>query len=134
MSRFYLSNRSRTNLSGVHPDLVKVPTRAIEITPYDFGILSGTRTIEEQTKEVANGDSQTMDSYHLIQPDGYGHAFDFAVYVNGNITWKIKYYRKVIQAMFTAAIELGVQIDAGGLWIKPLDGPHIQLNQDYYGD
>ena len=52
---------------------------------------------------------------------------DIAVYVNGKITWDIKYYRKVAQAFFKAAIELNVQIEWGGLWETFIDGPHYQL-------
>jgi len=122
---FTLSQRSLNNLSGVHPDLVQAIKRAIEITPYDFGVTRGLGTVEEQQELVAKGVSTTMNSLHLPQHDGYSHAVDLAVY--------IKYFRKVIQAVFTAAIELGVQVEAGGLWRDFIDSPHIQLNPKYYG-
>lgn len=128
-----LSNRSKQCLQGVHPDLVRVVNRTLEISPYDFGITEGVRNIETQKRYVAEGKSKTMNSYHLKQEDGYSYAVDFAVYLGSNITWEIGYYRKVIQSFMTAAIELGVQIEAGGLWRTFVDGPHIQLNKDYYG-
>ena len=128
-----LSNRSKERLQGVYPDLVKVVNRAIEISPYDFCITEGVRSIETQKQYVAEGKSKTMDSHHLKQEDGYSYAIDFVVYLGADITWEIGYYRKVIQAFMTAAIELGVQIEAGGLWRTFVDGPHIQLNKDYYG-
>lgn len=129
---YKFSNRSLGKLEGVHPDLVKVCKRAIEISSYDFGITDGVRDLETQRKYVSEGKSQTIDSKHLVQDDGYGHAIDFAVYVDGKVTWEIGYYRKVVQAFFTAAIELGVQIEAGAMWLTLADGPHIQLNGNYY--
>jgi len=48
------------------------------------------------------------------------------------VTWEHKHFRKAIQAVFTAAIELGVQVEAGALWRDFLDSPHIQLNMEYY--
>jgi len=131
MSNWKLSRRSQLRLQGVHPDLVKVVYRALELSPYDFGITEGKRTLETQKKYVTEGKSKNMNSYHLEQDDGYSHAIDFAVYLGSDITWEIGYYRKVIQAFMTAAIELGVQIEAGGLWRTFCDGPHIQLNKKY---
>ena len=124
---FKFSNSSIKRLEGVHPELVRVVKRALELSPYDFGITEGVRDLETQKEYVNAGKSQTMNSKHLVQGDGYSHAIDFAVYVNGKLTWEIGYYRKVVQAFFTAAIELGVQIDSGALWRTFVDGPHIEL-------
>jgi len=131
--RFQLSDRSLSRLAGVHPDLARVVERAIEITPLDFGVSEGLRSEEKQRVMMKEGRSQTMNSLHLKQPDGYGHAVDLYVLVNGSVSWEHKYFRKVIQAVFTAAIEEGVQIEAGALWRDFLDSPHIQLNQKHYG-
>lgn len=128
---YKLSSRSLLNLEGVHPDLQRVVKRSIEITEYDFGITCGVRDIETQRQYVHEGKSKTMNSKHLVQEDGWGHAIDFAIYMGG-VVWDIKYYRKVIQAFFTAAIEGGVQIKSGGLWESFVDGPHIELNKAYY--
>lgn len=129
---YRFSQRSLDRLKDVHPDLVRVAKRAIELTPYDFGITQGLRTREEQERLVADGKSQTMNSRHLEQDDGYSHALDFAVYVDGSLTWEVGYYRKVVQAFFTAAIEENVQINSGVLWRTFVDGPHIELNARYY--
>ena len=45
---FKLSKRSLSRLEGVNPDLVRVVHRAIQITPVDFGVTCGVRTLEEQ--------------------------------------------------------------------------------------
>lgn len=129
---FYLSGKSKKRLKGVHPDLVRVVERAIEITPLDFGVSCGLRTEAEQYRALKYGSSLTMKSKHLAQDDTWGHAVDLFVFIDGEITWEHKHFRKVVQAMFTAAIELGVQIEAGALWRDFLDSPHFQLSDEYY--
>ena len=128
MGQFYLGKTSLSRLDGVHPDMARVVKRAIEITPIDFGVTEGLRTIEKQKQYVAEGKSTTMNSKHLPQDDNYSHAIDLYCRDNkGNVTWKHEWFRLVIQAMFTAAIEEGVQIRAGGLWRTFLDSPHFEL-------
>lgn len=128
---FKLSNRSLSNLAGVHPSLIAVVKRAIEITPLDFGVSEGLRTLERQKQLVDEGKSTTLNSMHLPQVDGKSHAVDLFVLVDGKASWQHKDFRKVIQAMMTAAIELSVQIKAGGLWRDFLDSPHFELNRAY---
>lgn len=41
---FRFSKRSRDRMKGVHPDLIAVAERAIEITPIDFLVTEGVRT------------------------------------------------------------------------------------------
>lgn len=129
MSKFYLGKRSLANLEGVHPDLVRVVERAITLTPIDFGVTEGLRTIEKQREYVRDGKSKTMNSKHLQQKDGYSHAVDLYCRDNqGQVTWKHEWFRLVIQAMMTAAILEGVPIKAGGLWRTFLDSPHFELD------
>lgn len=113
---FKLSTRSLNNLKGVHPDLVKVVKRAIEVTKVDFGVIQGLRSIEEQRKHVAAGRSQTMNSKHLIQGDGYGHAVDLMAYVDGKGSWELNVYDEICDAMKTACEDLGVDVKWGASW------------------
>ncbi len=132
---FKFGKRSEQNVKGVHPDLIRVARTALKYTKYDFGINgSSVRTLAEQRKLVADGKSKTMNSRHIPenQDCGLSCAVDVNVYVNGAITWKIKYFRKVMQAFVTAAIEEGVQIELGGLWESFVDGPHIQLTRKHH--
>jgi peptidoglycan L-alanyl-D-glutamate endopeptidase CwlK len=137
---YKLSERSISNLEGVHPDLQAVVERAIHITPIDFGVSEGVRTVERQRELVAEGKSTTIHSKHIPMyfkaadylEGEYGAAVDLFVLVNGEVTWEHKHFRKAIQSVFTAAIELGVQVEAGALWRDFLDSPHIQLNMKYY--
>tara|TARA_R110000737_G_scaffold296507_1_gene303102 strand:+ start:2639 stop:3079 length:441 start_codon:yes stop_codon:yes gene_type:complete len=144
---YKLSKRSISNLKGVHPDLVAVIGRAIQISPIDFGVSEGVRTVERQKQLVADGKSTTMNSKHIpVYFNGYesalpalgyyGAAVDLFVLIvvddKVKVTWEHKHFRKAIQAVFTAAIELDVQIEAGALWRDFLDSPHVQLNMKYY--
>lgn len=125
---FTLSNRSLDRLKGVHPRLVEVVKRAIQLTSIDFMVIEGIRSLEQQKHNVASGASQTMKSRHLIQDDGYGHAVDLAPLVGKEIPWKdFSKFKEVSEAMKKAASELGVRITWGGDWKTLVDGPHYQI-------
>lgn len=129
---FSFSKRSEQNLRGVHPDLVRVCRRAIQISRVDFGILCGLRTKEQQAKEVREGDSRTMNSRHLT-----GHAIDYGAwvggaYINGDTPAEYRYYEMIAEAFKTAALELRVPIIWGGDWKDPVDGGHIELDRRKY--
>ena len=113
---FKLSQRSLDKLEGVHPDLVAVVKKAIELTDVDFGVTYGVRTVEEQEKLVAQGRSQTMKSKHLIQPDGYSHAVDLVAYFGSDISWELNVYDNICDAMAAAARDLDVAIKWGAAW------------------
>lgn len=113
---FNLSNRSKGKLEGVHPDMVAVVERAIELTKVDFGVTYGVRTVEEQEKLVASGRSQTMKSKHLIQDTGYSHAVDVVAYDGSEVVWEINVYDDICDAFKEAAIEKGVAIKWGAAW------------------
>lgn len=129
---FVFSKRSKNNLMGVHPKLVEVMTKALEYTEYDFVVTEGTRTLEQQKRYLAEGKSKTLKSYHLIRADGYGYAVDVAALVpNGKgkseVSWDLKYYAKINEAVQKAASELGAKVTWGGSWKSFVDSPHFQL-------
>ena len=113
---FKLSSRSKKKLDGVHPDMVAVVERAIELTDVDFGVTYGVRTLAEQKKLVASGRSQTMKSKHLKQDDGYSHAVDVVAYDGKDVVWEINVYDNICDAFKQAAIEKGVSIKWGAAW------------------
>lgn len=129
MDKHRFSQRSLDRLSLAHPDLERLATLALKYSPYDFGITCSLRTIEEQEILVKEGKSQTMKSRHLPNEQGVSEAIDIAVYVGGRVVWENRYYRKVIQAFVRAAIDLGIQVEFGGLWETFLDSPHIELRK-----
>lgn len=113
---FKLSKRSLQRLDGVHPTLVKVVSRAIELTKVDFGVTEGVRTLATQEKYVATGKSQTMKSKHLIQADGYGHAVDLVAYVGSKVSWEVTLYDDIADAVAAAAREFDLTIRWGAAW------------------
>ena len=119
---YKLGPRSQSRLKGVHPDLVKVVERAIELTPVDFTVLEGLRSPERQRALVAAGASQTLKSRHLD-----GHAVDLGAWVDEQVDWSWPLYGKIAGAMKAAAAELNIPIEWGGDWKKFRDGPHFQL-------
>jgi peptidoglycan L-alanyl-D-glutamate endopeptidase CwlK len=76
MPKFSATSRSR--LETCHPDLQRVFNEVIKYR--DCSVLEGIRTVEMQAHYVATGRSQTMNSKHLKQADGYSHAVDGARY------------------------------------------------------
>ncbi|MGE8646247.1 M15 family metallopeptidase [Acinetobacter vivianii] len=123
---FKLGKRSLSNLEGVHPDLVKVVKRAIELTECDFTIIEGLRTKDRQAQLFKEKKTTTMNSRHLT-----GHAVDLAAWVivdkKGTVSWDWKYYYIIEKAMKQAASELKIPIEWGGDWKTFKDAPHWQL-------
>ena len=132
MTKFTLSQRSLGRLQGVHPDLVAVVKRAIEITPVDFAVIEGVRTIERQKQLLAAGASKKLKSRHIPSSNasGMGEAVDLAPFVNGKTeheNWSLFY--QLAPAVKEAAKELGVAIQWGGDWRKFKDGAHFELKR-----
>ncbi len=117
---FQFGSKSESELQGVHPDLVKVNRRAIEITAQDYSVFDGLRTDAEQAEYVRTGVSKTLKSKHLPQDDGFGHATDNVPYINGKLRWELRPCVLVAEAMHEAAEELDVDIRWGAVWDKPL--------------
>lgn len=119
---FSLGATSRANLNGVHPKLVQTVERAIVLTAQDFTVNEGLRTRERQKRLVAQGFSKTMDSQHIPQADGLGHAVDLVPWIQGHPVWDWEGCYKVAMAMDAAATEYGwpQHIRWGGAWSKRL--------------
>lgn len=124
---FRFSARSLRNLQGVHPDLVRVVHRALELTPTDFLITEGMRTLERQLQLVASGASRTKNSRHLT-----GHAIDFAPIVAGKVRWDWPLFNQMGPVFEQAGKELGVALVWGGRWRTFKDGPHVELAREVY--
>ena len=108
---YYLSRRSQRRLTGVHPDLVQVIEYAIDITPVDFSVLEGLRSLERQLQLIQQGASKTMHSRHLS-----GHAVDLGIYIDGGIRWDFGLYMQLAEAIKQAAIECHVSVEWGASW------------------
>lgn len=117
---YKLGATSVARLQGVDPRLVACVARAIQITTQDFSVLEGVRSMATQREYVARGASQTMNSRHLRQPDGYGKAVDLVAWIGGP-RWEWALYLPIAEAMRRACRDLGVPIRYGGGWFR-LDG------------
>ena len=138
---FTFSERSLNNLKGVHPKLVAVVHRALEISPIDFTVLEGVRSQARQDELWAQGRTKPgavvtwvqTSGTHGIQDDGYGHAVDLAPYP---IDWNDHArFDQLANTMFAAAKELDVALRWGGNWDMDAaihergesDSPHFEL-------
>jgi peptidoglycan L-alanyl-D-glutamate endopeptidase CwlK len=122
---YKLGTRSLQNLSGVHPDLVAVVKRAIEITRVDFTVIEGIRNISRQRELYKAGKSTTMNSRHIT-----GHAVDM---VPWPVDWNdLERFEVMSEAMKSAAEELEIPIVWGGDWKSFYDAPHFELDRKKY--
>jgi peptidoglycan L-alanyl-D-glutamate endopeptidase CwlK len=88
------SRRSYDRMAGVRPELIAVATRALLLSPVDFGISEGMRSAARQAELVRSGASQTHRSRHLT-----GHAIDVVAYVGGEMRWDWPLYDAIAKAM-----------------------------------
>jgi len=114
---YTLGKKSKRELIGVHPDLVAVTERAIQITLQDFSVFDGIRTKAEQSEYVRTGVSKKLKSKHII-----GEAVDLVPYINGKPRWEWEPIYKIATAMRHAADERNVRLRWGGVWDRELTG------------
>ena len=155
-SKYKLGKKSLKKLQGVHPELVKVVKKAIQITEVDFTITDGVRTVAQQkalfNKGASKCDGRNKKSKHQIQSTGYGHAVDLVPYINGQPRWEMGACIDIAKAMSEASKQTYLPIRWGGSWsnltsnfnpqdemaeytdrkrkqgsVPFLDGPHFEL-------
>lgn len=137
---YSLGAKSRANLKGVHPNLIAVVERAIQLTKQDFMVLEGVRTPERQKALYAQGRTKpgpkvtwTLTSNHFVNAKTrFGHAVDLVPFP---IDWSHAKLDVVSKAMFAAAKELGVELRWGADWNQngkarekgETDSPHFEI-------
>ncbi len=134
MSKFTLSQRSKNNLIGVNPLLVKIAYRALEISPVDFAVIEGVRTLEKQKENIKKGVSKTLNSRHLT-----GDAIDILPSaIKPGMEWQPHFFEPVLMAFKQAADEEGVTLRFGKNWKSDPslavetgfpDYPHIEISR-----
>ncbi|MDO9334922.1 MAG: M15 family metallopeptidase [Caulobacter sp.] len=135
---FAFGPSSRNELVGVHPKLVAVVELALVYSVQDFGIHDGLRTEAEQREYVRTGASETMNSMHRKQPDGWGHAVDAVPFINGKFRWEWPPIYHIAAAMKRASLELATPVRWGGCWQTLADIPgskaaDMELAVEAYG-
>ena len=119
---YRLSNHSKGQLVGLHPDIGFMFTEGIKHTKQDFILFDGVRSEAQQRALVARGVSKTLDSYHI-----YGLAGDGVAWHNGRPSWKEELYVE-LRRVFAEVIKAhGLPIQNGyELW--GWDMPHYQMS------
>lgn len=123
---YALDTMAQKHLVGVEPGLVRCVRRAIEISDQCFTAFEGLRTLERQRELVAAGASQTLDSFHIPDAAGVGHAVDLVPLIAGRVQWQERPCLVVARAMLFAAKELGVPVTWGGVFRRS-GGPWVLL-------
>ena len=129
MSDFKFSRRSHSRMLGVDPELLKVASRAIEISEIDVLIPphGGYRTASEQKSLFDKGVSR-CDGISFKSDHQSGLALDVVAYVDGVASWEKEHCYMVAAAMFQAASELDISIRWGGYFTGFFDGAHFSLS------
>lgn len=134
---FAFGKNSIKQLDTVKPQLKALAIRALELSPYDFTIVQGRRTVEQSAQNIANGTSFLKNpnkSKHIT-----GDAIDFAPYVNGKLDWEDKEkFWAIVGAFKQAAKEMNIAVRFGADWNNSgdyrdevqrgtYDGGHVEL-------
>lgn len=136
---FYLGKTSLSRGYQLHPQLFAYVALAITLCPIDFTMSETVRTADRQRKLYYGTPKKTstLNSKHMIQADGYGHAVDLApLKKDGSLDWDK--CAVVKEAMFTAAKMIGIRLRWGGDWNQngdsrdehqrgSYDGPHFEM-------
>lgn len=146
-----MDDRTRRNLINVAPPLVHL-CYMMDEAGHEFIVPDPPRTKLEQVALYAQGReplaevnakrkvagipeikadknirvSWTLDSKHIIGPDGFAHAFDF---VNKPVNYEdVAAFERLGVEFEKMAHKLGIEIEWGGRW-KAKDLPHIELKE-----
>jgi peptidoglycan L-alanyl-D-glutamate endopeptidase CwlK len=129
MPRF--GRRSKRHLETLTPGLRLVLEEAIKI--YDFSVIQGHRSHEEQARLYAKGrttpgprvtNARPGQSNHNISPSP---AVDVAPYIAGTVAWdRTKEFYYLAGLIMGIAKEFGVSLRWGGRWKSIVDLPHFE--------
>lgn len=107
---FKFSERSKSRMAGVHPELVLVFHEALAVSPIDFGIPEhgGLRSAEEQHSLFLDNKSKA-DGYNKLSNHQSGNALDFYAYLNGAASWDKVHLAMVAATILSTAARLKEQ-------------------------
>jgi len=147
MNKF--SETSKERLSTCDLYLQKVMIKAIELSPIDFGIAQGARTIQEQKQYFNEGKSKiNPDNYteyqlplkakHIVTPEfPKSRAVDFYAYIPGKgASWSSKQMLVIIGVILAVDNSMEGRLRSGADWDQDgefmtdqtfQDLPHIEI-------
>jgi len=115
---------SKQRLATCHDDLQKIMESAIALSPIDFGIACGHRSIADQQKAFNEGKSKidgiTKKGKHNYSPS---LAVDVYAFVNGKASWDAKELCVIAGVILAVAANYGIRLRWGGNW--DMDGQII---------
>lgn len=108
---FKFGSSSLKKLEGVDKRLVEVLKEAISISPIDFTVVEGLRTLERQKELVREGRSKTMKSKHID-----GNAVDVCACVpkvdfNATVDTAL-----IVGIIYAIADKRGLKLRLGAIW------------------
>ena len=118
----HFGRTSVERINTVHKDLREVLYAAIE--DFDFSVICGSRSEEEQNEAYDNGYSLLIwpNSKHNKMPS---RAVDIAPYP---LDWDdIQGFLEMAAVVLEKASQLGVPLRYGGNWARFKDYPHFEL-------
>jgi peptidoglycan L-alanyl-D-glutamate endopeptidase CwlK len=108
---------SKERLATCHDDLQKIMESAIALSPIDFGIACGHRSIADQQKAFNEGKSKidgiTKKGKHNYSPS---LAVDVYAFVNGKASWDAKELCVIAGVVLAVAANYGIKLRWGGNW------------------
>ena len=131
---FKFGDRSKEKLETVHEDLRTVMYEAIKLSPIDFGITEGMRSLERAQQLLDEGASKVGTRSKHCQ----GLAVDIVCYNGGKVTWDLDFYEAVAQVVGEVCEVVDIKIRWGGSWqtgdfklnreMKFIDAVHFELS------
>lgn len=145
-AKYNLSATSLARLHTCHADLINAIKKAIQITPVDFGVSEGHRSIAGQQRLYAVG--RTLPGAIVTNIDGvnklskHNHdpsqAVDVFAYYNGAASWDAYHLCVIAGVILSCAQDMGIGLRWGGNWDmdgeiisdqKFVDLPHFELTE-----
>jgi peptidoglycan L-alanyl-D-glutamate endopeptidase CwlK len=119
---FKFGQKSKDKLLEVHEDLRAVMIEVIKLSPIDFGITEGMRSLERAEKLKQDGLSKVGTKSKHCQ----GKAVDIVCLNGGQVTWDLDFYEAVAQVVGEVSESLDIPIRWGGSWVTG----DFKLNRD----
>lgn len=134
---YQFGTTSKERLATCHEDLQKVFEAAIALSPVDFGIACGHRSIDDQKKAFDEGKSK-IDGVNKKGKHNYSPslAVDVYAFVNGKASWDSNELCVIAGVVLAVAANYGIKLRWGGNWDMDgqiisdqnfIDLPHFEL-------
>lgn len=131
---YKFSSRSLQQLSDIDEQLIQLMTRAITISPIDFGIpeFGGFRTAEQQQNLYLKGLSK-CDGYKIKSYHQSGKAVDVFAFINGKASWDKVHLGIIAGVILSEANRMNIGLRWGGTFgsnsFNGWDMPHFELTK-----